>query len=199
MRKVLQLWKWNRMSFHLIIEKYSLKCAFYCKCSTVSGLILGWRPVNEKRCYKVTLSLIGWAEHLESALNIQAPQGFHWALDLIEIRLVCCSMTYERGIHGWLVNSLHKGPVMQKLHGFCDVIICSWWRHQMETFSTLLAIYAGNSLVTVQFPPQIPVTWSFDVFFDLHLNKRLTKQSWGWWFETLSRPLWRHCNIVEPP
>ena len=32
-------------------------------------------------------------------------------------------------------------------------------------------------------------------FFDLHLNIRLSKQSWGWWFETLSRPLWRHCNV----
>ena len=33
---------------------------------------------------------------------------------------------------------------------------------------------------------------SFDVFFDL--NKRLSKQSWCWWFQTPSRPLWRHCN-----
>ena len=41
---------------------------------------------------------------------------------------------------------------------------------------------------------QRPVTRSFDVFFDLRLNKRLRKQSWGWWFETLSRPLWRQCN-----
>ena len=40
-----------------------------------------------------------------------------------------------------------------------------------------------------------PVTRSFDVFFDLHLNKLLSKQSWGWWFETLSRPLWRHRNV----
>ena len=31
-----------------------------------------------------------------------------------------------------------------------------------------------------------------DVFFDLHLKKRLSKQLWGWWFETLSCPLWRH-------
>ena len=37
---------------------------------------------------------------------------------------------------------------------------------------------------------------SFDVFFDLRLNNRLSKQSWGWWFETLSRPLWRHCNAT---
>ena len=41
-----------------------------------------------------------------------------------------------------------------------------------------------------------PVTRSFDVFFDLPLNKRLNKQSWGWWFETLSCSLWRHSNDV---
>ena len=64
----------------------------------------------------------------------------------------------------------------------------------METFSALLAICAGNSPVPGEFPAQKPVTRSFDVFFDLHPNKRLSKQSWGWWFEMLSRPLWRHCN-----
>ena len=48
--------------------------------------------------------------------------------------------------------------------------------------------------VTGEFPTQRPVTRSFDVFFDRRLNKWLSKQSWGWWFETLSRPLWRHCN-----
>ena len=64
----------------------------------------------------------------------------------------------------------------------------------METFSTLLAICAGNSPVTGEFPAQRPVMRSFGVFFDLRLNKRLSKQSWDWWFETLSRPLWRHCN-----
>ena len=37
----------------------------------------------------------------------------------------------------------------------------------------------------------------FWCFFDLRLNKRLSKQSWGWWFETLSRPLWRHCNALR--
>ena len=42
--------------------------------------------------------------------------------------------------------------------------------------------------------PHKPVTRSFDVFFDLCLNKRLSKQSRGWWFETSSSSLWRHCN-----
>ena len=65
----------------------------------------------------------------------------------------------------------------------------------METLSALLAICAGNSPVPGEFPVQRPVTRSFDVFFDLHPNKRLSKQSWGRWFETPSRPLWRQCNV----
>ena len=69
-----------------------------------------------------------------------------------------------------------------------------WWSHQMEPFSTLLALCAGNSPVTGEFPSQKPVTWSFDVFFDLRLNKRFSKQSWGWWFETPLLSLWCHCN-----
>ena len=70
-----------------------------------------------------------------------------------------------------------------------------WWRHQMETFSALLAICAENSPVTGEFPAQRPMTQNFDVLFDLRLNKRLRKQSWGWWFETPSRPLWRCRNV----
>ena len=69
-----------------------------------------------------------------------------------------------------------------------------WRRHQMETFSALLALCAGNSPVTGEFPSQRPVTWSFDAFFDLCLNKRLSKQWWGWWLETPSCSLWLHCN-----
>ena len=48
----------------------------------------------------------------------------------------------------------------------------------------------------VNSPHKGPVTRSFDVFFDMWLNKHLSKQSWGWWFETLSRPLWRHSNVL---
>ena len=64
----------------------------------------------------------------------------------------------------------------------------------METFSALLAICAGNSPVTDEFPAQRPATLSFDVFFDLRLTKWLSKQWWRWWFETPTRSLWRHCN-----
>ena len=46
-------------------------------------------------------------------------------------------------------------------------------------------------------PAQRPVTRGFDVLFDLRMNKRLSKQSWSWWFEKLTRPLWRHCNVIK--
>ena len=50
-----------------------------------------------------------------------------------------------------------------------------------------------------EFPTQRPVTRSFDVLFDLRLNKRLSKQSRGWWFETPSLSLWRQRNAVALP
>ena len=82
------------------------------------------------------------------------------------------------------------------IHTFIHILmyIYTWWHHEVETFSALLALCAGNSPVFGEFPAQRPVTRSFDVFFDLHLNERLSKQSWGWWFEMLSCSLWRHYN-----
>ena len=73
-------------------------------------------------------------------------------------------------------------------------IAIPWWRHQMETYSALLAFCVGNSPVIGEFSAQRPVTRSFDVFFDQHQNKWLSKQSWGWWFKTPSCPSWRHYN-----
>ena len=76
------------------------------------------------------------------------------------------------------------------------VFLDSWWRHQMETFSALLALCAGISPVTGESPSQRPVTRSFDVYLQ-RPNKSPSKQSLGWWFETPSPPLWRHCNVPK--
>ena len=75
----------------------------------------------------------------------------------------------------------------------------TWWRHQMEPFSALLAMCAWNSPVTCEFPTQRLGTQNFEVLFDLRLNKQLSKQSWDWWFETPSCSLWRHRNDFEEP
>ena len=72
----------------------------------------------------------------------------------------------------------------------------AWWRHQMETFSALLALCEGNPPVTGGFPSQRSVTRSFDDFFHLRLNKWSSKQSRRRWFETPLRPSWRHWNPI---
>ena len=70
---------------------------------------------------------------------------------------------------------------MSKIMNHDDVIK---WKHFPRYWPFVQGIHRG----------QRPVARSFDVFLDLRLNKRLSKQSWGWWFETPSCLLWRHCN-----
>ena len=79
-----------------------------------------------------------------------------------------CSYNYNSHIHAFMHGDAYA---YQGLHD-----------NVMETFSVLLAICAGNSPV------------SFDVFLDLRVNKRLSKQFWGWRFETLPCSSWRQCN-----
>ena len=118
------------------------------------------------------------------------------------MRLVCDSYAlYMYHIFSWndvigmcIKTRLWRNALTSSCWTWC-LAWFPWWRHQMETFSVLQAIYAGNSPVTGKFPAQRPVTRCFVVFFDLRRNKRLIKQRWGWWFETPSRPLWRHGNV----
>ena len=70
--------------------------------------------------------------------------------------------------------STHNGAVSHSV--YVVAMKSSWWRHQMETFSALLAFCAGNSPVPGEFPAQRPVMRSFDVILELRLNKRLSKQ-----------------------
>ena len=70
---------------------------------------------------------------------------------------------------------------------------CHWW-------STMIMPSNGNIFHVTgplcgEFPSQRPTTWSFDDFFNLHLNEWLSKQSWRRWFETSSCSLWCHYNI----
>ena len=107
----------------------------------------------------------------------------------------------------FLAFPAHAQPVIlriwQEAHESCVVAVPStsqwcriipialtWRRHQMETFSDLLAFRAGNSPVAGRW--WISLTKTSDVFFDL------SKQSRRRWFETPSRSLWRFCNETQP-
>ena len=68
---------------------------------------------------------------------------------------------------------------------------CPWlWFYMMTSSNGNIVRVTGPG----EFPAQRPVTRSFGVFFDLRPNKRLSKQSRGWWEERPSHPLWRHHN-----
>ena len=72
--------------------------------------------------------------------------------------------------------------------------IVSWLRHQMDAFSSLLAICAGNSPVTGEFPAQRPVTRSFDFFYLIctRINGWVNHRESG---DLTS--LWRHRNVAD--
>ena len=110
---------------------------------------------------------------------------------------------FVRGIHRSPVNSLHKGQWRRALMSSLISARINSWVNNREAgnlrrirphYNVTVMICAGNSLVPIEFPAQRPVTQSIDVFFDLRLNKRLSKQSRGWWFEMPGSPLWRPCN-----
>ena len=65
-----------------------------------------------------------------------------------------------------------------------------------KRFSALLVLCEGNPPIIGGFPSQRPVMRTFDVFYDLHQNKRLSKQSRRQRFQTPWCSLWRHCNVT---
>ena len=128
--------------------------------------------------------------------------------------LALCKMTLSKGnishVTGHLCREFtgprSQRPVTRSFDVFFDLrlnkrLSKQWWGWWFETLPRPLWRHSsgsGNSPVTGEFPPQRPVARSCDVFFDLRLNKRLSKQSWGWWLETPSHPLWCHCNARPP-
>ena len=81
--------------------------------------------------------------------------------------------------------------------------------HSQQTHHSMMTSSNGNTFRVTghlcgeftgpgEFPAQRPVTRSFDVFFDPRLNKRLSKQPWGWWFETPLWSLWDTLDLSHP-
>ena len=96
--------------------------------------------------------------------------------------------------------------VSRNIQGYCSDVLwqVNYWfcsNPSMMTSSNgkifcVIGSLCGEFTGPDEFPTQRPVTRSFDVFFDLRLNKRLSKHPWGWWFETPSWSLWRHRNAT---
>ena len=104
-----------------------------------------------------------------------------WVLKGIFL-LECNLALFQHNSSPQMLNSVH--PIAHTMSSPCPHVDVIKWKHFLPYWH----------FVTGEFPAQRPVMWSFDVFFNLCPNKRLSKQSWGWWFEMQSHPLWRHCN-----
>ena len=96
-----------------------------------------------------------------------------------------------RGNFRWTLIPLRRHFTSIHLHGI--LMMTSSNGNIFRVTGPLCGEFTGPG----EFPAQRPVTRSFDVFFDLRPNKRLNKQPWGRWFETLSWSLWRHRNVVS--
>ena len=119
-----------------------------------------------------------------------------YSLELLHFRLIAMYSASEVT----LMEKEKTGFCQATAHQYVTLHIAKWCRWQCVLI-IMMTPSNGNIFrvmalraVTGEFPPQRPVTRNFDVFFDLRLNKRLNKQSWGCWFETPSCSLWRHCN-----
>ena len=107
---------------------------------------------------------------------------------------------YQTALHSWqyswflcwLIIIILDSPHVRRLAQVCWLSIMM--TPSNENIFRVTCLCAGNSPVTGEFPSQRPVTRSFDIFSDLRLSKRLSKQSKHRWFETQSRSLWRHSN-----
>ena len=101
----------------------------------------------------------------------------------------------------WILIYLYIQLMYVNRHMWCNWLgtCCAIHSHILpgiyKSHYTCVMMTSSNSFrVTGLCEGKSPVT-RFDVFFNLRPNKRLSKQSWGWWFQTLSRPLWRQCNV----
>ena len=103
--------------------------------------------------------------------------------------------TGEHSLHISWRSTEHSSPT-----SIFPVFVMTSWIGNLFRITVFCAenspVTAGNSLVTGEFPSHRPVTRSFDVFFELRLNKRLSKQSRRRWFAMPLCSLWRHCNVV---
>ena len=113
--------------------------------------------------------------------------------------LHCNSISHWLGAYTkWSLNHHYQ---RRHIHNGCCRCCCCWYDDVMLhddviKFSVLPTLCAGNNRSPVNSPHKGQWREVFGVFFDLHLNKRLSKQSWRRWFETSSCSLWRHCNGV---
>ena len=120
---------------------------------------------------------------LHSTILIILSSHAHGSLCLYLMEF-CIKLKEKIRMYALSLSHLHNEPQ----------IWCKWWYHDDVIKWKHFPRFWPFVRVPGDFPTQRPVMRNFDVFFDLRPNIRLSKHWWGWWFETPSHQLWRHCN-----
>ena len=141
---------------------------FACVWWTRVDVKLSMFPFQIYKCWKPNCDNF-FTEH-----NVDTMGGIHLLFQLHLVRSKLENNINETYGSSGSVNNHNKTKSIRCLHTLWDITHITWWRHQIETFSASLAICAGNSPVTGEFPAQRQVTRSIDVFFDLRPNKLLS-------------------------
>ena len=112
----------------------------------------------------------------------------HWSLE-VKMNIFLCNIFFM--ITSWYSLQMQRGVffllVAQRRF--------SWWRHQMETFSAILALCAGTLPVQVDSPHKAQWRGALMVSFICTWINNWVKKTRGWWFETPPWSLWRQCNV----
>ena len=152
-----------------IIYFHSRKCV--CKMAAISSRPRCVRPICTKQWLGATFEP---RRHLTSLVHNESTLSFLYQDD--------CDLIFEVSFLERKANQFWRNLMMTSSNG-----------NIFRVTGPLCGEFTGPG----EFPTQRPVTRSFDVFYDLRLNKRLSIQPWGWWFETPSWSLWRHNNLHE--
>ena len=120
-----------------------------------------------------------WIKYFPMSHRIYGLQSTQRLAGFVSIGVVLDSF------RGFIISIYPYAPGLFRYHD--DVIK---WKH----FPRYWPFVRGIHRPPVNSPHKGQWRGALMFFFYLRLNKRLRKQSWGWWFETLSHPLWRHCN-----
>ena len=144
----------------------------------------GWRRHKNLNYWDFGLGEViivpSWRWHRRRKLNPLRPAFVLFCFAFQEIKLCMC-ISVTSPVVNWL--SVFESLPCGRLNPF--IMMTSW-------HGNIFRVTGGPFVRGIHRLPVI--SRSFDVFFDLRLNKWLSKQSWGWWFETPSPPLWRHSN-----
>ena len=158
-------------------------------------------PLSEKHLYRIAITVSCHEPSRDSWRLTHWPLGPRWALVMkllsrgechrALLMIVNISLRFRQPSSHHLSQHwprfLRPYGVARSYHN--DVIE---WKH----FPRYSPFVQGIHRSPVNSPHKRPVTRSFDVSLICALNKRLSKQSWGWWFETPSRSFWRRCNVL---